>query len=97
MKSEGYSVGVVLASIRPSGTISYILGKNDKYHGQSIYHNVSQNRLFSLYLNMCIMGQVWYLIVSIPDLCPLSYFYYSAKSIMAVCVINFTFLLSYYI
>ena len=24
-----------------------------------------------------ILGQVWYLIVSIPDLCQLSYFYYS--------------------
>ena len=27
------------------------------------------------YFLIGILGQVWYLIVSIPDLCPLSYFY----------------------
>ena len=30
--------------------------------------------IVSLLLSIGILGQVWYLIVSIPDLCPLSYF-----------------------
>ena len=29
---------------------------------------------YECYFPMGILGQVWYLIVSIPDLCPLSYF-----------------------
>ena len=28
-----------------------------------------------VYCSICILGQVWYLIVLIPDLCTLTYFY----------------------
>ena len=35
-----------------------------------------------------ILGQVWYLIVSIPDLCCLSYFYISGQgSVLPVCMV----------
>ena len=33
----------------------------------------------SLSLPIVILGQVWYLIVSIPDLCTITYFYHISK------------------
>ena len=44
----------------------------------------------------CVLGQVWYLIVSIPDLCPLTYFDYNYvfaspnKSELPLCVFLLT-------
>ena len=35
-------------------------------------------------MRVCILGQVWCLIVSIPDLCPLSYF---EESSAIICVV----------
>ena len=35
--------------------------------------------LWVCYFPTCILGQVWYLIVSIPDLCTLTYFVYAYK------------------
>ena len=32
--------------------------------------------LLNCYFPICILGQVWYLIISIPYLCTLTYFYY---------------------
>ena len=41
-----------------------------------------------VYLMVChfpigILGRVWYLIVSIPDLCTLTYFVFSSKSLLS--------------
>ena len=43
--------------------------------------------LCGVYLCVChfpigILGRVWYLIVSIPDLCDLTYFVFSSKSLL---------------
>ena len=35
----------------------------------------------------CILGQVWYLIVSLPDLCHLSYFYFKISECEEVSII----------
>ena len=39
----------------------------------------------SLSLSHCILGQVWYLIVSIPDLCTLTYFHTFVKHLQTTC------------
>ena len=49
--------------------------------------------LWVCYFPIRILGQVWYLIVSIPDLCTLTYFYY-CKDIIFIFIIFF-FLLKY--
>ena len=42
--------------------------------GLTAWHSfVTSNRVFVTF-PFGILGQVWYMIVSIPDLCPLSYF-----------------------
>ena len=44
----------------------------------------------SLSLPIGILGQVWYLIVSIPDLCPLTYFTYFTYLTLLQFIKNFT-------
>ena len=41
---------------------------------------IKQLSFLFLYFPVGILGLVWYLIVSIPDLCPLSYFYNPLKT-----------------
>ena len=41
--------------------------------------------IYSISVFICILGQVWYLIVSIPDLCPFSYFSYLFLGDINVC------------
>ena len=48
--------------------------------------------IYSKFYSIGILGQVWYLIVSIPDLCTLTYFVskvYDYKTIKTCCVSTF--------
>ena len=45
--------------------------------------------IVSLSLSHSILGQVWYLIVSIPDLCTLTYFFNIPSIVCGIGVLNF--------
>ena len=55
-----------------------------QYFSSVLYPGVSIEDLV-IYKKKCgILGQVWYLIASIPDLCPFTYFYFFL--VIALCI-----------
>ena len=58
---------------RGGGSRTFFSSKSICFHGL-IQLTFFQNKMNQIIFPIDILGQVWYLIVSIPDLCTLTYF-----------------------